>query len=231
MKIFADKIIDFNRQLAYSGYLPKGIKIMNPFKDNKEALVLSSTFYKKYYNDNNPRHIILGVNPGRFGAGLTGIPFTDPKRIVEKCNLNYTGEIKHEPSSVFVYEMIEAFGGVKEFYNSFYINNVCPLGFTSINERGKDVNYNYYDSSELKESVYYFINESIQKHIKFGIETDIAFCFGTGKNEQFLRQLNLDKKYFKKIVSLEHPRYIMQYKAKFKAFYIDKYIKAFNQIK
>jgi len=49
---------------------------MNPFRENPEALIVSGKFYKKYYNDNNPRFLILGINPGRFGAGVTGIPFT-----------------------------------------------------------------------------------------------------------------------------------------------------------
>ncbi len=93
--------------------------------------------------------MILGINPGRFGGGVTGIPFTDPKRVIEKCGLAYSGEMKHEPSSVFVYEMIDAFGGAIKFYEQFYIHSVCPLGFTNINNKGKAINYNYYDSKEL----------------------------------------------------------------------------------
>jgi uracil-DNA glycosylase len=67
--------------------LPQNIKIMNPFKENQKIIPISSSFYEKYYNDNNPRHLILGINPGRFGAGVTGIPFTDTKRLADKCGL------------------------------------------------------------------------------------------------------------------------------------------------
>ena len=60
-----------------------------------------------------------------------------------------------------------------------------------------------------------------------GVNTDVCFCFGTGKNEQFLTKLNDKMFFFKKIVALEHPRYIMQYKSKTKQDFIDKYVSAF----
>lgn len=231
MKTFADNVIEFNQSLDFRETLPQNIKIMNPFKENEETIPISSSFYKKYYNDNNPRHLILGINPGRFGAGVTGVPFTDTKRLREKCGIKYFGRETHEPSSVFVYEVIEAYGGIDKFYNDFYINSVCPLGFLISDAKGKEKNYNYYDSKELTAAVSDFIVESIKKQIGFGIETDIGYCLGTGKNEKFLRLINEENAFFKKIIALEHPRYVMQYKAKFKNRYIDKYINAFDQIR
>jgi hypothetical protein len=231
MMTFADKIIAFNRSLDFKGELPKGINIMNPFRGNDDILAVSSSFYQKYYNDNNPRHLILGINPGRFGAGVTGIPFTDTKRLTNECGLKYSGKETHEPSSVFVYEVIEAYGGVGKFYNDFYINSISPLGFTISDAKGKEKNYNYYDSKELTKTVFPFMVESIEKQIAFGINRNICFCFGTGKNEKFLRFLNDKYGFFKSIVALEHPRFVMQYKSKSKLEYIEKYIKAFNLIK
>ena len=90
---FADKIIHFNNQLHYTGpALPQGICIMNPYREFEQTNRISELFYHKYYNDNNPRHIILGINPGRFGGGLTGIPFTDPKRLKTECGIDYEGK-------------------------------------------------------------------------------------------------------------------------------------------
>jgi hypothetical protein len=231
MTTFADKIIEFNRSVDFKGELPNGINIMNPFKGNDDIMSISSSFYKKYYNDNHPRHLILGINPGRFGAGVTGIPFTDTKRLTNECGLNYSGKETHEPSSVFVYEVIAAYGGADKFYNDFYINSISPLGFTISDAQGKEKNYNYYDSAELTKAVFPFMVENIQKQLAFGVERDICFCFGTGKNEKFLRQLNDKMEFFKTIIALEHPRFVMQYKAKSKQQYIDKYINAFSQIK
>ena len=109
--MFADRVIEFLAGLDYRGKLPHGIKIMNPYRDNPEIIPVITQFYRKYFNDNNPRHILLGINPGRFGAGVTGIPFTDSKRLSEKCGLSIPGLKTFETSSVFIYELIDAFGG------------------------------------------------------------------------------------------------------------------------
>ena len=69
MCLFAEKVVTFCTELEYSGELPAGISIMNPFRENPEVLSVISAFYRKYYSDNRPRQIILGINPGRFGAG------------------------------------------------------------------------------------------------------------------------------------------------------------------
>ncbi len=137
MKTFADKIIEFNLSLDFKGSLPEGIKIMNPFKDDGGIISVSSEFYKKYYNDYNSRHIILGINPGRFGGGVTGVPFTDTKRLAGICGIKYPGRGTHELSSVFIYDVIEAYGGAGKFYSKFYINSICPLGFIINDKKGK----------------------------------------------------------------------------------------------
>jgi len=231
MKTFADKIISFNQYLAFNDELPKGISIMNPFKENPEAMSVSSAFYKKFYNDEKKRHIILGINPGRFGAGVTGVPFTDTKRLLNECGLAFEGKATHEPSATFIYEIIKAYGGVKKFYGDFYIHSLFPLGFTATNEKGKEVNYNYYDSKELSEAVYEAIIDNLKTQIGFGICRDIGYCFGTGKNEKFLRKINDAYGFFEQIVALEHPRFIMQYRFKTKEIFIEKYLSAFAQAK
>ena len=228
--MFADKIIEFLTGLEYSGQLPRGIRIMNPYRENPEIVPVISQFYHKFYNDANPRHIILGINPGRFGAGVTGIPFTDSKRLTEKCGLSIPGMNTFETSSVYIYEMIDAFGGVTEFYNKFFISAVCPLGFTAVSDKGKSINYNYYDSRKLTESVMDFIRISLTRQLDFGIERDSCFCLGMGKNYKFLVKLNDELRLFGKIVPLEHPRFIMQYKSKQKQFFINKYLEEFSNV-
>jgi Domain of unknown function (DUF4918) len=225
MKTFADKVIEFCQQLNYTGsVLPRDIRIMNPFRDHAEVMDIVKAFYQKYYHDDHPRHIILGINPGRFGGGLTGIPFTDPKRLNSVCHIAYNGKITHEPSSVFIYDVIRAYGGVDAFNASYYINSVCPLGFTSADEGGREKNYNYYDSKELIQAVYPFVEDNIRKQIGLGVYTDLCICLGTGKNEDFLRRMNDKYKFFDEIRALEHPRFIMQYKSRSRQFYIDKYV-------
>lgn len=229
MKTFAEKVIAFNRKLDFKEELPEGIRIMNPFIESKEAVTTSENFYRKFYNDHHKRIFIIGINPGRFGGAITGIPFTDPKRLISHCKIPFSGKSAHEPSSQFIYEMIEAFGGVVKFYQQFYINSVCPLGFTNRGLKGNENNYNYYDDPKLLKSVYEFMNTSFKQQLTFGIERNIALCLGAGKNEKFIRKMNVDFNFFSEIIPLEHPRYIMQYKSKEKNFYIQKYIAALHQ--
>lgn len=228
--MFSEKIISFCRELEFKSPLPPGISVLNPYRDNPEIIPVITRFYQKFYSDDKSRHLILGINPGRHGAGVTGIPFTDTKRLNEICGLSIPGLVTFEPSSVFVYEMIAAFGGVSEFYSKFFIGAVCPLGFTTIGSKGKNVNYNYYDSKKLTEAVMHFIIISLRKQVEFGIKRDACFCLGTGKNYKFLVQLNNELRLFDRIVPLEHPRYIMQYRTKKKQIYIERYIEEFQKV-
>lgn len=237
MKTIADSIVSFNKTLSFTGKLPNGITLLNPFKNNPRIMQITQQFYGKYYNDNNPRRMILGINPGRHGAGVTGIPFSDTKRLKEFCGISITEFSSHELSSVFIYDMIMAYGGVKKFYKKFYINSICPLGFTSKSSNGaatgsssgREKNYNYYDSPALFKAMYPFIVKSIRRQIAFGFSDDVCYCMGMGTNYKFLKAINEKEKLFKTIIPLEHPRFIMQYRLKKKDEYIKKYLDAFSK--
>jgi hypothetical protein len=227
---FADRIIEFNRKVDFNGSLPEGVKIMNPFRGEDDYILqVSSAFYRKFYDDNKPRHLILGINPGRFGAGFTGIPFTDTKRLTGDCGISYLGRQTHEPSSVFMYEIINEYGGAEKFYSDFYISSVSPLGFTQTDTNGGEKNYNYYDRPDLTAAVYDFMVVNIREQIAMGVITDICICLGTGKNEKFLQSLNEKYGFFGKIFALEHPRYVMQYRAKKKREFVEKYIEVLRK--
>ncbi len=221
---FAEKVNSFNGNLNFTKPLPKGIQIMNPFKENASILPISKLFYNKFYNDSKERYFIIGINPGRHGAGITGIPFTDTIRLETHCGIKIKEFNSYETSSEFIYTLIEAYGGVYKFYSRHYINAVCPLGFTKTNGRGKAVNYNYYDDKELTATVFDFIIRSLKTQISFGIKTDICFCLGAGKNYKFLVELNSKENLFGEIIPLEHPRFIMQYRRKKLQNYIDMYL-------
>lgn len=223
MTTIADKVNHFNKQLSFKGELPNKIKIMNPFRENKEILSVSGSFYNKFYNDNNKRKIILGINPGRLGAGATGIPFTDTKRLSEICNIKIESVSTHEPSSVFVYDVIEKYGGPEKFYAEFYINSICPLGFIEVNSKGNWVNCNYYDHNAIFLAMKDFIVTNLKKQISFGIDTDICYILGK-KNAKYFKQINEQEKLFKSTIVFDHPRYIEQYKSKLREKYIYEYL-------
>ena len=87
MKTFGEKVVAFNKELKYSGKLPDGFELLNPFFDNPETLTVMATFYQKFYNDHHQRKFIIGINPSRHGAGVTGVPFTDTKRLESACGI------------------------------------------------------------------------------------------------------------------------------------------------
>ncbi len=225
---FADKVLAFNRQLVFHDPLPSSIRMMNPFREDAAVDATATAFYQKFYNDHHKRHLILGINPGRFGGGVTGIPFTDPKRLAEFCGIPYAGRSTHEPSSVFVYDVVNAYGGPERFYADFFIHSICPLGFTKVAPDGKEVNYNYYDSKALLAAVYDFMVASLHKIVEFGVHRDVCFSLGL-RNAGFIEKINAEYGFFKKIVALEHPRFVMQYQVKRKQEYIDKYLLELTQ--
>lgn len=222
--LMSERILSFYAQVDFDGKLPDGIQMMNPYRENQNIPRLCTLFYHKFYNDRVPRKLILGINPGRLGAGATGIPFTDTKRLSEKCDIPFEGFKTHEPSSVFMYKMMDAYGGPTSFYQNFYISSVCPLGFVKSMPQGKVVNYNYYDDVHLQVAVLDFIIKNIRDQIKICGRNDICYCLGTGKNFQFLSQLNQKYRFFEKITPLEHPRYVMQYQSKNKDRIISSYL-------
>ncbi len=205
---FSDRVIRFYKSLEIPEPLPDGIQVMNPYND-KKVIDVCTRFYKKYYEDNRGRRLILGINPGRFGAGVTGIPFTDPIRLEKECGIENSFEKKPELSSDFVYRMISMMGGPEHFYGHYYIGAVSPLGFI---KNGK--NYNYYDSLELFHRLKKFILKSLVEQVGLGINSRKCFCLGQGKNFEFLQMLNNDLKIFSRIVPLPHPRWVMQYRRK-----------------
>ncbi len=223
--MISSQILSFLLELDLKATLPKDVEVMNPFK-NKDTYNICKKFYNKYYSDNNPRHLILGINPGRFGGGITGIPFTDPIRLASVCGIGNNFQKKQELSSVFIYDMIDAFGGPEIFYNQFYITSLCPLGFTKHNK-----NLNYYDDKILERNIKEFVIKSLEQQLAFGINRNVVFCMGEGKNYAYFSKLNNEVKIFDKIIPLPHPRFIMQYKLKKKDEYIDRYLSKLKMVK
>ena len=223
------KILQFYKELDLNeSLLDKETKVMNPYQENgPEVERILSEFYQKYYSDTKKRHLILGINPGRLGAGLTGIPFTDTKALREDCKIETAIETS-ETSAEFVYTFIRYFGGPEKFYQRYFIGAACPLGFTHLNDKGHWVNWNYYDSASLYKSVKSFMIEQLKKQIELCGSNEKAVVWGNGKNFKFLSEINKEEKLFKELIPLEHPRYIMQYKRKSIDLYLEKYHQVFS---
>jgi hypothetical protein len=222
MQTFAGKAIEFFRNVELNIDLQE-IEVMNPYRE-AVTFDLVVRFFKRFYDDQNKRTFIFGINPGRFGAGITGISFTDPINLAQECNISNELPKKHELSSMFIYRVIEKYGGAEVFYRKFFITAVSPLGFV---KDGK--NMNYYESASLQNAAKLFILETIKEQFEFGCFNNCAICVGGDKNFKFLNALNDELQLFEKIIPLEHPRFIMQYRRKALDLYLKKYLNAFKK--
>ncbi len=204
---FSQQILKYYQSLKVPP-LPDGIVPLLPFR-NVEVQDLMNQFYQRYYNDSHPRILLFGINPGRLGAGKTGIGFTDPVRLKEDCGIDHHLELKPEPSSGFMYEMIALFGGTERFFKHFHFTSVCPFGFVR-----KGINFNYYDTPDLYTALQEFIIHSIQEQISHPVNRKVAFCVGKGKNYAIFQDLNRQHQWFEHLEVLPHPRWVLQYQRK-----------------
>lgn len=211
-------ILDFLKELAIDVRLPKGVDVLNPYQVNT-TFEYAKQFYTKYYSDNEPRIVLLGINPGRLGAGLTGIPFTDPIKLHEACGIDNNLPKRPELSSDFIHQVIIAYGGLTKFYSRFYFSSVSPLGFTKAAK-----NLNYYDLPLLQKRLKPFIVNSLQKQLSWRLSKKTCLVLGEGKNFNYVQTLNTEYNFFKQVIPLAHPRFVMQYKRRQMNDYIDDYL-------
>jgi len=213
-------LIDFYSSLKPPQNLPRGIEVLFPQKE-KQVIEIVKKFFEKYFNDSNPRRMMLGINPGRFGAGITGVNFTAPKQLKDLCGIDHHLKTSSELSAEFIYEMIAEYGGVNKFYQDWFVGAVCPLGFI---KNGKNINY--YDDKNLADAVTPFVIDCINRQLDMDFDTEKCICIGGEKNFKFLSRLNTDHKWFNQIIPLPHPRFILQYRRKQKDKYIHEYLSA-----
>jgi hypothetical protein len=208
--------------------LPKGVGVLDPFNGEHGAEVrrIVTTFHRTFFSDDQSRVLMLGINPGRLGAGSTGLSFTDTKRCESDLLIPVNGLRTHEPSSDFFYRMVRAAGGADAFYSRVYVHAICPLGFVKEQPNGTAINLNYYDDKALETAVTPFVENWLRTLVDCGMRTDVVLCIGTGKNAAYFNALNERLGLFDRIIALEHPRYVMQYKARNVESYVEKYLAA-----
>jgi hypothetical protein len=218
---FSALAIKYLSNLKNPPRITKDVEILNPYR-SADVLSAVKGFCKKFYDDDKERIFVFGINPGRFGGGLTGISFTDPVALRECCKIENNLGTRKELSSKFIYSVVEKFGGAEKFFSSVFLTALYPF---AIIKDGK--NYNYYDDRSLAERLRPEIVHNIQSQVGFGARRDLAILLGK-KNAEYFSSINEEHNFFRRIVVLEHPRYIMQYRLKKIDEYIKKYIDAIN---
>lgn len=219
MTTFADRLVSFYAGLQLKTPLPHGVEVLNPYQ-HAETMACVRAFCERFFADNTERLSCWGINPGRFGGGLTGLSFTDPVILRDVVGIQNNLGFKQELSAEFIWSVIHEFGGADAFFSQIFLTALCPLGFTNAG-----VNYNFYDDYALLEAVKPFMVKTIHEQLALGLRRDVAVCFGTGKLQKAFVQLNNEHHFFASIVALEHPRFIMQYRRPTVHEYRQKYIK------
>lgn len=230
---FAEKVLEFNRALAQINLcLPDKYRIINPYSGGQKELVhkITTRFTQKHFNDTKPRRLILGSSPARSGTAVTGVPFEDAKYLQKETGIFIDKVHASQASSRFLYDVMRNYGGREKFYDNFFMSFVCPLGLVKTNTKGNEVNCNYYESKKLQEYLLPFIVSSLRSQIKFGVDTSVCHCIGSGENYKFLTQINNEYHFFEKIIPLEHPRFITQYNSKNIDWYMKKYMTALRLV-
>jgi hypothetical protein len=207
MSSFADRLLTFLTAFPAPAALPDGVVAFNPYLE-PDIQPLLREFARRYYGGSQPRVAVLGINPGRLGSGRTGVAFTDPVALTEHCGIvHHLPRQTRELSSQFVYQVVEALGGPAAFYQHFYLGSLYPLVLLR-----EGLNYNYYDSPALIKALWGDLQRSLRQQVEeLGVRTDVAVCLGQ-RNGKFFKQLNADLKLFDRLIVLDHPRYLMQYR-------------------
>ncbi|MCC2546279.1 DUF4918 family protein [Hymenobacter sp. BT175] len=216
---FADQFLHLLTTFPAPPPLPGGVEAYNPYQ-LPAARELLPRFAHRFYSDGPPRVALLGINPGRFGAGTTGIAFTDPDALARHCGIANDVPRRAELSSQFVYRVIEAFGGAEAFYRQFYLSSVYPLVLLR-----QGLNYNYYDAPALTRALLPELRTSLRRQVEeLGLARHAAVCLGR-RNGQFLTRLNDELGLFQQLHILDHPRYVMQYKRREVPAYVEQYLR------
>ena len=199
--------------------LPGDVQVRRSAEDPAVAGILTK-FAKKYYAADTQRVGIFGINPGRFGGGRTGVAFTDPVALTEICGIGHElPKQRRELSSEFVYKFIAELGGPGPFYEHFFLSSIYPLELT---HAGK--NYNYYDSSAVTKALWPAMRHSLTEQAKqLNLRRDVAVSLGR-RNGAFLQKLNDELGLFKRVEVLDHPRFLMQYRRRFLAENVARYV-------
>lgn len=223
-KSFGERIMRFYDTISFPReFLLSGMEVLHPHADRTTREYMRA-FYNAFYADNNERTFVFGINPGRFGGGATGVPFTDPVALEEYCGIPNTLPKKRELSSRFIYDIINELGGVQQFYRSFFLTAVCPIGLV---RNGK--NFNYYDDPAFLALIKPFLLETVEQQIACGANRERVIVLGSGANLKIFEKLKSQFGFFKKIEALPHPRFILQYQRKRLRQHAKKYIDVFGE--
>jgi hypothetical protein len=181
------------------------ICILSDFVNNRQGI---SAFWQKFYGDAIPRIMICGINPGRHGAGKTGVPFLDFMSLSKIIPGIERQDI--EKSASFFFEAVRSFG-VESFFRTFYVSNFSSVGYI---REGK--NLNYYD---LPQPALKIVERNFLEEIKTVNPTHIvSLSAAVHASVRKLLPANIDCS-----LRLPHPAWVATYRANEKNQWLSRY--------
>lgn len=210
---YYDSITNGEKEWVIERLNHQNINILKGFIKNSK---LVTDFYKLYYCNNRNRIVLCGINPGKLGAGKTGVPFLDFKSLSKM--LPNIKDTDCELSAQFIYSVITHFGN-KTFFDNVYLTNISWFGFTKDNN-----NFNYYnmDQDLQDEFTSGFIEEMeiVQPSVIIPLSED---------TEKSLKNMNKRKNLGLKIAKrIAHPYYYSNFPTRYEDG-LNKYIETINK--
>lgn len=221
---FADRLTRFLTEFPLPPPLPENVQAYSPYHEPTPR-ALFTEFARRYYQGEQPRVALLGINPGRLGNGRTGVAFTDPVALAA-WGIENDLPRRREPSSEFVQAVVQAMGGPQKFYQHFFLGSLYPLVLLR-----EGLNYNFYDSPAVTAALWPSIQEAVRRQTtEVGLARHAAICLGR-RNGQYFTRLNQELQLFDQLHILDHPRFLMQYKRRALAENVARYVEVLESVK
>ena len=204
-----DRYLDDRAFLTLLG--EHGICIPSDFLDNEEGI---AAFSRKYYSHSVPRIMICGINPGRLGAGKTGIPFLDYVSLSQL--ISGVQRQDSEKSAGFFFKVLKSVGA-ESFYKTFYVTNFSSVGYLS-----NAANFNYYN---LPQSALETVERNFLEEVKI-VEPTHVISLGKEVHRSMLKLLpdSIDCS-----LCLPHPSWIATYRSNDKDHWVQCYREALGR--
>jgi len=211
---FAERVLNFYENNP--GWASGDMVITSPWTepDRRNAI---TEFYQKFFSDNQSRTYVLGINPGRFNATSTGIPYTDGQALECTYGIANPFSKSREMVATFIEKVVIAYGGSEAFYSEHYAGAVFPF---EVLVRGE---YRNYYEADVWENLRSAILDCLKKMAGFGSNRRVVIL-GSADNKRYFDELNAEVGLFEVAGVLDHPRYIMQYKRDHVDDYVASYV-------
>ena len=189
-----------------------GICVPSEFLLNRDGI---NAFWKKFYGAHVPRVVICGLNPGRFGASKTGIPFVDFQSLSQL--VPGVHRLDSEKSSNFFFKVIHSFG-VEAFFQNFYVTNIASVGFV---RDGKNLNY-----PELPVDALAMVERNFQTEME--VVQPFQFISLGAEVQQTARKLLTNT--VNCTLRLPHPSWVTTYRSCELHTWVEKYVEALKVV-